>query len=324
MNRRELLILGAGTAIAWPLTAHPQQKAMPVIGYLSSTSPGPYLALYRQALREMGYVDGQNVAIEYRWAEGRTDRLPALAADLVDRKVDLIATLGGIASARAAKNATSTTPIVFLIGTDPIAGGLAASFARPGGNLTGVTLLIQALYAKRLELLSDLVPQAHVIGLLLNPNGMNAEGVTKEVQEAARARSQQVYIWEADSETEIDAAFANLAQRHVHAIIVSANPFFDTHRDQLLALAARYTVPAMYAWREFADTGGLISYGATLADVYRQLAIYTGKILKGAKPAELPVQQPIKFELVVNLKTADALSLTVPPSILARADEVIE
>jgi putative tryptophan/tyrosine transport system substrate-binding protein len=323
MRRRELiLLLGGAMTTARALRA--QQKAMPVIGYLGSTSPGTYLALYRQALSELGYVDGQNVAIEYRWAEGRTDRLPALAADLVDRKVDLIAAFGGVASARAAKNATSTIPIVFLIGTDPVADGLAASLARPGGNLTGVTLLIQALYAKRLELLSELVPQARVIALLLNPYGMNAEGVTKEVQEAARARSQQVFIWKAASETEIDAAFANLAQRHVHAILVSANPFFDTHRDQLLALAARYAVPAMYAWREFAATGGLISYGASLADVYRQLAIYAGKILRGAKPADLPVQQPTKFALVINLKTADALGLTIPQSILARADEVIE
>jgi putative ABC transport system substrate-binding protein len=323
MRRRNLMTVLAGAA-AYPLLAGAQQKAMPVIGYLSSTSPGTYLALYRQALSELGYVDGQNVAIEYRWAEGRTDRLPALAADLVDRKVDLIAAFGGVASARAAKNATSTIPILFLIGTDPVTDGLAASLARPGGNLTGVTLLIQALYAKRLELLSELVPQARVIALLLNPYGMNAEGVTKEIQEAARARSQQVFIWNADSETEIDAAFANLAQRHVHAILVSANPFFDTHRDQLLALAARYAVPAMYAWREFAATGGLISYGASLADVYRQLAIYAVKILRGAKAADLPVQQPTKFVLVINLKTADALGLTVPPSILASADEVID
>jgi putative ABC transport system substrate-binding protein len=322
MTRRDLMLLGGMLITARALRA--QQQARPVIGYLSSTSPGPYLAMYLEALGEMGYVDGQHLAIEYRWAEGRADRLPALAADLVDRKVDLIAAFGGVASARAAKNATSTTPIVFLIGTDPIADGLAASLARPGGNLTGVTLLIQALYAKRLELLSELVPQARVIALLLNPNGMNAEGVTKEVQEAARARRLQLHIWKAYSETEIDAAFANLAQRDVDAIVVSANPFFDTHRDQLVGLAARYAVPAMYAWREFAATGGLISYGAGLADVYRQLAIYAGKILRGAKPADLPVQQPTKFALVVNLKTADALGLTVPPSILARADEVIE
>jgi len=297
---------------------------MPVIGYLGSTSPGPYLAVYRQGLSEMGYVEGQNLAIEYRWAEGRIDRLPTLAADLVDRKVDLIAAFGGVVSARAAKNATSTIPIVFLIGTDPVADGLVVNFARPGGNLTGVTLLIEALYAKRLELLSELVPQPHVIALLVDPNGANAEGVIKAMQEAAGARGLQLHIWRASSETEIDAAFATLVQRHVDALLVSASPFFDTHRDQLLALAARYAVPAIYAWREAVVAGGLISYGASLTDVNRQLGIYAGKILKGAKPADLPVQQPTTFELVVNLKTAETLGLTVPQTILARADEVIE
>jgi putative ABC transport system substrate-binding protein len=247
-----------------------------------------------------------------------------LAADLVDRKVELIAAFGGIASARAAKNATSTIPIVFLIGTDPVTDGLVASFTRPGGNLTGVTLLIEALYAKRLELLSELVSQARVIALLVNPNGVNAEGAIREVQEAARARRLQLNIWKADSEAEIDAAFASLVQQHADALLVSANPFFDTRRNQLLALAARHAVPAIYAWREFATTGGLISYGASLADVYRQLALYAGKILKGAKPADLPVQQPTTFELVINLSTAKALGLAIPQSILARADEVIE
>ncbi len=323
MRRRELMLL-LGGAMTAPRALRAQQKAMPVIGYLSSTSPGPYLAMYRQALSEMGYAEGQNLAIEYRWAEGRTDRLPALAADLVDRKVDLIAATGGIASARAAKNATSTIPIVFLIGTDPVADGLVVSFTRPGGNLTGVTLLIEALYAKRLDLLAELVSQVRVIALLVNPNGVNAEGVIREVQEAARARRLQLHIWKADSEAEIDAAFASLALQHADALIVSSDPFFDTRRQQLVALAARHAVPAIYAWREFATTGGLISYGASLADVYRQLAVYVGKILNGAKPADLPVQQPTKFELVVNLKTAKALGLAVPPSILARADEVVE
>jgi putative ABC transport system substrate-binding protein len=264
------------------------------------------------------------VAIEYRSAEGHVDRLPTMAADLVDRKVDLIAAFGGIASARAAKNATSTIPIVFLIGTDPIAAGLVASLARPGGNLTGVSLLIQALYAKRLELISELVPRARAIGLLVNPEGMNAEGVIREVQDAARTKGLQLHIWKAGSETEIDAAFPALVERHADALIVSANPLFDTHREQLLALAARHSVPAIYAWREFPTAGGLISYGASLRDVNRQLGIYAGKILKGARPADLPVQQPTIFELVINLKTAKALGLTVPQSILARADEVIE
>jgi putative ABC transport system substrate-binding protein len=324
MRRREFIALAGGAAVAWPLAARAQQKAMPVIGYLGSTSPGPYLAMYSQGLSEMGYIEGQNVAIEYRWAEGRVDRLPALAADLVDRKVDLIAAFGGLASARAAKNATSTTPIVFLIGTDPVADGLAVSFNRPGGNLTGVSLLILALYAKRLEMISELVPRARVIDLLVNPDGMNAEGVITEAQEAARTRGLQLRIWRADLETEIDAAFSALVQRRADALIVSANPSFDTRRDQLLSLAARHAIPAIYAWRDFAAAGGLISYGASLGDVNRQLGIYAGKILKGAKPADLPVQQPTRFELVINLKTANALGLTVPPSILARADEVIE
>jgi putative ABC transport system substrate-binding protein len=322
MRRRELLLLGGAITAAGAVRA--QQKAMPVIGYLSSTSPGAYLAVYRQGLSEMGYVEGQNVAIEYRSAGGRVDRLPALAADLVDRKVDLIAAFGGIDSARAAKNATSTIPIVFLIGTDPVADGLVASLARPGGNLTGFSLLIGELWPKRLELLSELVPQARVIALLVNPNGMNAEGVISVTQEAARARGLQLHVLKADSEIEIDAAFGTVVQRHADALLVSANPFFDTHRDQLLALAARHAVPAIYTWREFATTGGLISYGASLADVNRQLGIYAGKILKGAKPADLPVQQPTTFKLVINLNTAKALGLTIPPSILARADEVIE
>jgi len=237
MRRRELMLL-LGSAMTAARAPRAQQKAMPVIGYLSSTSPGPYLAMYRQALSEMGYAEGQNLAIEYRWAEGRTDRLPALAADLVDRKVDLIAASGGIESARAAKKATSTIPIVFLIGTDPVADGLVVSFTRPGGNLTGVTLLLEALYAKRLELLSELVSQARVIALLVNPSGMATEGVIREVQEAARARRLQLHIWKADSEAEIDAAFVSLVQQRANALLVSANPFFDTHRDQLLALAA--------------------------------------------------------------------------------------
>jgi putative ABC transport system substrate-binding protein len=279
MRRRELMVL-VGGAITAARALRAQQRAMPVIGYLGSTSPGPYLAMYRQALSEMGYVEGQNLKIEYRWAEGRTDRLPALAADLVDRKVDLIAAFGGIESARAAKNTTSTIPIVFLIGTDPVTDGLVVSFTRPGGNLTGVTILLQALYAKRIELLSELVSQARVIALLVNPSGMNTEGVIREVQEAARAKSLQLHILTADSEAEIDAAFASLVQRHADALIVSANPFFDTRRDQLLALAARHAVPTIYAWREVARTGGLISYGASLADVYRQLAIMPERFLK--------------------------------------------
>jgi putative ABC transport system substrate-binding protein len=324
MRRREVIVILGGGVVGWSLAARAQRKTMPVIGLLSSTSPGPYLAVYREGLTEMGYVEGQNVAIEYRSAEGHTDRLPALAADLVERKVDLIAAFGGIASARAAKDATSTIPIIFLIGTDPIADGLVVSFSRPGGNLTGTSLIIGELYPKRLQLLTELIPQAHVIALLVSSTGMDTEGVTSVVQEAATAKGLKLHVLKANSETEIDAAFGTLIQRQTDALVVSANPFFDTRRDQFLAMAARHAVPAIYAWREFAAAGGLISFGASLVDVNRQLGIYAGKILKGAKPADLPVQQPTKFELVINLKTAKALGLTVPQSILMRADEVIE
>ena len=329
MRRRELILLLGGAMAAWPLAARAQQKAMPVIGVLNTGSPGPssssapFMAAFRQGLSEASYVEGQNLAIEYRWAEGHYDRLPALAADLVGRKVDLIMA-GSPPSALAAKSATSTIPIVFRHGGDPVGDGLVASLARPGGNLTGVSFVPNELTAKRLELLSELVPQAGVIALLVNPNSSTAERVIQEVQQAARAKGVQLHVLKASSESEIDSAFASLVQLHVDALVVGADPFLSGRREQLVALASRHAVPAIYAWREFAAAGGLISYGASLTAAFRLVGTYAGKVLKGAKPADLPVQQPTTFELVINLKTAEALGLTVPQSMLMRADEVIE
>jgi putative ABC transport system substrate-binding protein len=275
-------------------------------------------------LSETGYVEGQNVAIEYRWAEDHYDRLPAFAADLVSRKVDVIVTGGGIHTVRAAKNATSTIPIVFESGGDPVGDGLVASLARPGGNLTGITFLTAQLIPKRLELLRELVPQAGVIALLVNPNNANIEREMRDMQEAAHEKGVQLRILTASSESEIAAAFSDLNQRQAGALVVEADSFFARQRDQLVELAARHAVPSIYWFPEFARAGGLISYGPSLTVVYRQIGIYVGRILKGAKPADLPVVQPTTFELVINLKTAKALGLTVPPAILARADEVIE
>jgi putative ABC transport system substrate-binding protein len=300
---------------------------MPVIGYLSGGVADAYtsfVAAFQQGLSEAGYVEGQNVAIEYRWAEGNYDRLPALAVDLVGRKVDVIATSAGDGSAFAAKTATSTIPIVSVLGGDPVERGLVTSFARPGGNLTGVSLMRGELTPKRLELISELVPQAGVIALLVNPNLTSAERVMRDVQVAARAKGIQLQILKAGTESEIDAAFAAPAQLHAGAFLVGADPFFFSRREQLVALAARRAVPAIYEGREFTAAGGLVSYGASIAGVYRQVGIYAGKILKGAKASDLPIEQPTRFELVINLTTAKALGLTVPPSILARADEVIE
>jgi putative ABC transport system substrate-binding protein len=325
MRRRELvLLLGGAMAAARALRA--QQKAMPAIGFLSSRSPGEaatVVAAFHQGLAETGYVEAQNLAIEYRWAEGLYDRLPALAADLVGRMVDVIVATGGTPSALAAKNATSTIPIVF-VSSDPVKYGLVASFARPGGNATGFSVLGDELLPKRLELLSELVPQARMIALLVNPNNTDTERSIGDVQEAARAKGVQLHILKAGTESGIDAAFASLVESHAGPLVVGADPFFDTRREQLVALASRHAIPAIYWLREFAAVGGLISYGPSLIGAYRQAGIYAGRILKGSKPADLPVQQPTSFELVVNLKTAKQLGLTVPPSILARADEVIE
>jgi putative ABC transport system substrate-binding protein len=325
VNRRDLLLLSVNAMIgARPVRA--PQKAMPVIGFLGSEGFGGLvsrLAALRQGLSETGYVEGQNVAIEYRWAEGHFDRLPALAADLVGRKVDVIVTSGGETSARAAKNATSSIPIVFLAAGDPVEEGLVASLALPGGNLTGVAFMGVELWGKRVELLSELVPETRALADLVNPNFLGVERNINAVQEAARAKGLQVRILKAGTESEIDAAFASLVEPKAHALLVGS-PTFLGRREQIVALAARYGVPTIYDWREYVAAGGLISYGTNLADMYRNVGTYVGKILKGAKPADLPVQQPTRFELVVNLKTANALGLTVPPSILARADEVVE
>ena len=326
MKRRELLLLlGGAMTAAHALRA--QQKAMPVVGYLSTASPGenaPAVAAFRQGLSETGYVEGQNVAIEYRWAEGHYDRLLALATDLVDRQVDVIVTEGGDSSAFAAKRATSTIPIVFHTGTDPVESGLVTSLARPGGNLTGVSLVTTELMPKLLELLSELVPQGRVIALLVNPNGASAEPQMRTAQEAARTKGLELRILKAGAEGDFEAAFASLVQQHAGALVVGSDPFLFSRRKQLVALASRDAVPAIYPRREFAAAGGLLSYGTSFPAAYRLKGIYVGKILKGAKPADLPVQQPTTFELVINLKTAKVLGLTVPPSILTRADEVIE
>ena len=325
MRRRNLMTVLAGAAV-YPLLAGAQQKAMPVIGLLASTSPEPlahFVAAFSQGLSETGYVEGQNVALEYRWAEDHYDRLPELAAELVGLKVDVIAT-NGMPSALTLKKATSTIPIVFETGIDPVEAGLVASLARPGGNLTGVCMLTAALMPKRIELLTELAPQANIIGLLVNPTHSTAEQMIDDVEKAVRTKGLQLPILKASTESEIDTAFATLVQLHAGALAVVPDPLFLARREQLVALAARHAVPVIYSGRETVEAGGLISYAASFTAAFHLLGIYAGRVLKGEKPADLPVQQPTTFELVVNLKTANALGLTVPPSILARADEVIE
>jgi ABC-type uncharacterized transport system substrate-binding protein len=327
VNRREFVAL-AGAAAAWPFSARAQQPATPVIGLLDQRSPDALadrLRGFRQGMKDAGFVEGQNAAIEYRWAENQMDRLPELAADLVRRQVAVIVTPGGLPSALAAKAATSTIPIVFVVSEDPVRLGLVASLARPGGNLTGFNFFSGELTAKRLELLRELVPASTRVAVLVNPaNAPNTETTLKEVEPAARAMGLQIQVLNASTIREINAAFAAFARERPDALFVGIEPFFNGRRTQLVHLATRHAVPASYPARDFAEAGGLMSYGANIADVWRQVGSYAGLILKGAKPADLPVVQSSKFELVINTQTATMLGLDVPPMLLARADEVIE
>jgi putative ABC transport system substrate-binding protein len=321
VKRREFITVLGGAA-AWPMVARAQQPAIPVIGFLNSASPGPFailLSAFHEGLKDGGYVEGKNVTVEYRWADGQYDRLPALAADLVRRRVTVIAATGGIVTARAAKAATTTIPVLFIGGADPVDDGLVSSFNRPGGNVTGVSLLASELVPKRLELLRELVPKATKIAV--NPeNAVDRQDAQNIMQRAGLP----LLILSARVETEFEREFITATQQGAQALLVSADTFFNSRRTQLVALAARYAVPAAYPWSEYAKAGGLMSYGTSIPGAYRQIGQYVARILKGEKPADLPVQQPTKFELVINLKIAKALGLNVPPTLLARADEVIE
>jgi putative ABC transport system substrate-binding protein len=328
MRRRKFIALVGGAAVAWPLAARAQQPAMPVIGFLNSQSPEGYaepLRGLRQGLKEAGYVEGENLAIEYRWGGNQMERLPELAAELVRRSVDLIITTGGPSSALSAKAATTTIPIVFNISDDPVRVGLVASFARPGGNLTGVSFLGIELTTKRLELLRELVPRATHVAVLANPADAHVVQATlRDTEAAGRAMGLQIQVFKADTGREMETAFENMARDRADVLFVVPTPFFVVRRIQVVQRAAFHRIPASYPLRDFADAGGLMSYGASLPDAYRQVGLYAGRILKGAKPQDLPVVQSTKFELVINYPMARMLGLTVPPTLLARADEVIE
>jgi putative ABC transport system substrate-binding protein len=327
VRRREFITLLGGAAAAWPLAARAQQPAMPLLGYLHYLTPQQNIhvdAAFRAGLKEMGYVEGQNVAIQYRWGEGRAERLQSLADELARIPVKVLATSGGSVAALAAKAMTTTLPVVFATGFDPITGGLVASLNRPGGNVTGVSFLAGELGAKRLELLRQLVPKATTIAVLINPNSPDTEAERKEVQAAARAVGQQLIILDVRSDRDIETAFATFVQRGASALLDGTGAFMFSHREGIVALAAQHAIPAIYSLREFVAAGGLMSYAPSITDAYRQAGIYAGRILNGEKPADLPVMQSTKFELVINLKTAKALGLTVPLTLLGRADEVVE
>jgi putative tryptophan/tyrosine transport system substrate-binding protein len=326
MQRREFITLIGGSAAAWPLSARAQQSSIPVIGYLESASQGQFSDLipaFRKGLSETGYTDGQNVRIEYRWAEGQYDRLPTLTAELVRGNPALIFTTA-FNSAQAAKAVTTTVPIVFVSGPDPVQLGLVASLNRPGGNLTGVTLFTSTVVAKRLQLLRELLPEATTFAFIVNPGNTRADSDIQEMETAARALGRQIVVAKAGTDRDFETVFETLALRSIQALVIGGDPFFNSQAQQLVALAGRYAIPTIYPLNEFAAVGGLMSYGSSISDAYRQAGIYAGRILKGAKPADLPVMQPTRFELAINLKTAKSLGLAVPPTLLAQADEVIE
>jgi putative tryptophan/tyrosine transport system substrate-binding protein len=327
VNRREFITLIGGAAAAWPLTARAQQHTTPVVGFLSSRSADDsvrVVAAFREGLAEIGYIDGRDATIEFRWAQGRFERLPALAAELVHRPVVVLAAVGGFQTPRAAQGATNAIPIVFGIGEDPVKEGLVPNLNRPGSNVTGATFFTALLGAKRLGLLHDLVPKAEIVGLLVNQNTSQGQGQIGDVQQAARDLGLGLVVLNGGSDEDLEAASTSLAQQRVTALMVGADPFFDTRRDRLIALVAEHRLPAIYQFRDYALGGGLMSYGASITDLYRQVGVYVGRILKGEKPADLPVLLPTKFEFVINLKTARALGIDIPANLLTLADEVIE